>query len=439
MKPIISTGAGAKSVKANPSILYDAKQPLLMWFFGLAQSLPLDPLWASRAVVVILGWFTLWGLYKIGGPFPAFLYLISPLFFFYNRQALMESPLAALSVWSFFFLAKLRRLPSYRTSIILGILLGLGFFTKSTALLFLIPALVFSPAPVYSLFILLFFLVINFPLFLQSQFWSTLNFASRYSLTLPELIHLPYKLWFQNIFTSIDISFWHLTPFILVFAILNFRKSPRLLKLWIIFPLFIFIVSARSINSRYLIPFLPLIFIPVAQFLSPRRLLLILSLLPCLLLIFLQIFSPPDYFRFLSRLTHYSYIEGYLTGDSTGYQVRETINFIKTLDPQKHIIIGLAVNAGNPEAAIITYFKKNPRITTVYMDGRFSPNLANYSCLQSSLPIYFVAREKQQVELDKFLQPVTTIKNPYNPDFHTIYTLKNPCTGPTFPLSFVKD
>src|ERR1035437_2049252 len=44
--------------------LYDAKQPFLMWIFGIAESIISDPLFAGRLVSVVSGFLTLIGIYK---------------------------------------------------------------------------------------------------------------------------------------------------------------------------------------------------------------------------------------------------------------------------------------------------------------------------------------------------------------------------------------
>ena len=45
--------------------LYDAKQPLLMWIFGLFETIFSDPLFAGKLVSVLTGFITLLGLYKL--------------------------------------------------------------------------------------------------------------------------------------------------------------------------------------------------------------------------------------------------------------------------------------------------------------------------------------------------------------------------------------
>src|SRR3989344_8880884 len=45
--------------------LYDGKQPLLMWFFGISETIFTDPLFAGRIISVLTGAFTLLGIYLL--------------------------------------------------------------------------------------------------------------------------------------------------------------------------------------------------------------------------------------------------------------------------------------------------------------------------------------------------------------------------------------
>ncbi len=95
--------------------LYDAKQPLLMWVFGIVQQVLPDPLFSGRIVSVFTGFLTLLGIFKISQKLfdtkTAFLasvfYTVIPIFSFFDRQALMESPVSAIGIWAGYFLIKL--------------------------------------------------------------------------------------------------------------------------------------------------------------------------------------------------------------------------------------------------------------------------------------------------------------------------------------------
>lgn len=117
----------------------------------------------------------------------------------------------------------------------------------------------------------------------------------------------------------------------------------------------------------------------------------------------------------------------------------QTIKYLRLQATDKKIMVGLGLNSGNPEAAIITYLQKHPNITVAYMDAQlFGNKLAGIDCLISNQPVYFVGRTTQQAGLEKYLQAETVITNSSNSDFHTIYTLKTPCLGKPLNISPIK-
>lgn len=127
--------------------LQDGKQPLFMWLtIPFLKFFP-DPLLAGRMVSVFSGLATLLGVgiltfllfSQINLAFLAMaFYILTPFCFFFDRMALVDSLLAGFGIWTFIFaflLAKEKRLD---LALILGMILGGAFLTKSPALFFLI-------------------------------------------------------------------------------------------------------------------------------------------------------------------------------------------------------------------------------------------------------------------------------------------------------------
>ena len=119
--------------------LYDSKPPGIMWLYGLAQSVVSDPLLAGRLVTVFFGLLTTIGLYLISGPLAASLYTLVPIFVFFDRQALMETPLAAAGVWIYILTLRLQKLPTLKNALLLGFVLGASLLIKTNAILFALP------------------------------------------------------------------------------------------------------------------------------------------------------------------------------------------------------------------------------------------------------------------------------------------------------------
>jgi 4-amino-4-deoxy-L-arabinose transferase-like glycosyltransferase len=447
--------------------LYDAKQPFLMWIFGVAESLISDPLFAGRLVSVIIGFLTLVGIYKLAkylfeekiALFSILLYVIIPIFSFYDRQALMESSIATVGIWSCFFLVKYLKETSLRYTIFAGITLGIGFFIKSSALVFVLSyallvlgySAMFKKVKMINDFLIMagFFLISISLLLINPQFWSTFASNSRYSLTLTELLSLPFGQWFSSLAANLQIAFFYITPLLFLISlagiVLIFIKKGSFKRLFLAFFLLSFLIATllvRVPTNRYLISFLPFLVIPASyllvSFLHKHKFfgaasMLIIFIIP-LSLTLLQIISPVNYLLTMGKYAPFG-DTNYLQGFTSGYGVDETINYFQTISKSNKIIITVGENSGNPESAMLIYFNKNANVQVVYFDSRlFGPNLATLDCLSSDIPLYFVAREEQLVGLDKYLQKIKTIKNPYGKNTIGIYVLRKNCKGKTLKL-----
>src|SRR3990167_2760734 len=274
--------------------LYDAKQPLLMWFFGISQSIFTDPLFAGRIVSVVTGYASMMGIYAVGKRFfgqkaaliGSSLYIITPIFSFFDRQALMESAITAIGIWAYYLHSKLVETAKGKYAVMLGAVLGVGFFIKSTTLVFVLIILLLSGyylvrypkkrrlllkeiVIVFSVFVL-----IDVLLLIQPEFWNTFHTNSRYSLSLPELFHFPVSIWLRNLVANMQIAFFYVTPFIFLGAIVGLvmlfktkTKQLRLYCVWLILGLLLQILVSRFASQRYSVTFFPLLLPPAAYFL----------------------------------------------------------------------------------------------------------------------------------------------------------------------------
>jgi 4-amino-4-deoxy-L-arabinose transferase-like glycosyltransferase len=443
--------------------LYDAKQPFLMWIFGIAENIFSDPLFAGRLISVCAGFLTFIGIYKLSreyfsekvGLVAAFLYTITPLFSFYDRQALMESSIAAVGIWACYFMLKnLLNPTSKKFPILLGVVLGIGFFIKSSALLFvasgffvLLGYVIFSKKVrlINSLVItILTFLVTIALLLINPQFWETLSSNSRYSLTLGEILSFPIGNWINTFIANVQISLIFITPLLFMTSISGiiyiFWKKQRSQILFLLFFILAFLGStllARTPSDRYLVSFLSFVVIPAAclllacfkkqNFLGVFFALIIFSVPFCLTL--LQLINPPLYL--LKTMPYSPSVNStYLTGVTSGYGINETVDYLKSLAKDKAIIVGITENTGNPESALLSYFNRSANIRVVYFTPEaFPPNLNEYNCLSLDAPLYFVARDQQQAGLEKFLEKTKTVRNPYGKNTIGIYTLRKNCVG----------
>lgn len=129
------------------SLLIDNKKPLQVWLSTINFYFFSDPLFAGRTVSIFAGSLSLIGLFQIGkslhssrlGWLLAFLYIISPYHLFFDRLAHESSLLNACFIWTIWQTIKLfeqDRTPKLKDYVFLSFLMGVGFLTLATSLLF---------------------------------------------------------------------------------------------------------------------------------------------------------------------------------------------------------------------------------------------------------------------------------------------------------------
>ncbi len=266
----------------------DGKQPLFMWLNTLTVDWFADPLVSGRVVSVIAGWFSMFGLYRIGrmlwdakvGAAAAMLYVLCPYTFFFDRLALVDGLMTALGIWSMFWAFRIIReegedKPNFRN---LGIALGLSVLTKATALLLF---------PVIGLMFLLnkvqkrsdFWVHSGIALGIAVVMNAAVHFASP-TVSVPgrvpflhhpaffigpsELWTFPWLLWLRNLVVAMEFMETYLTgQLILVLmagvVILFLKKDLRELSVWcwFFFPTLIIILIAQGFFSRYFLIAIP--------------------------------------------------------------------------------------------------------------------------------------------------------------------------------------
>lgn len=451
--------------------LYDAKQPLLMWLFGIFQIFFTDPLFAGRMVSVITGFLSMIGLYFLGkeilnkqiGLLAGFLYIVTPIFSFFDRQALMESSIAAVGVWTCYFLIRFLKTFEKKYAIYIGLILGMGFFIKSTALIFVISYFIVllycyfsTPLRRYAILKNIFlsaaaFFCVDLLLFLQPKFWQTFFSNSRYSYSLSDVIGLPIAAWMKNFLGNAEIMFFYLTPFFFVSGLVGLflllrqkNKNLYILILFFITSLVLQTSFTRFVSQRYLVAFLPLLLLPSSYVLWKiyvkhliGNIVVIGGILLAAGITLVQVIYPIEYFRIFSAVSSYS--EGqYISGFTSGYGVNEAVMYLRQVSEGSTIFVGIAQNSGNPESAILVYFHKDNNIRATYFAAELVPSIHEYNCIQTGLPTYFVSRDEQRAGLEKFLTLKKSIKNPYGKNRIGIYMLNQDCKGKILKLEVVK-
>lgn len=286
------------------------------------------------------------------------------------------------------------------------------------------------------------FLAVDSLLFMQPIYWRTLPTNSRFSFTPLELLHFPINTWFDNLWKNLDIILIFLTPVMFLGVacgiILLYRKNEEKYKVLLLFTLASLVLETiftKGTSQRYLLPFLPLVLLFCAYVIYTFSLKLnkwivyfVFFSLP-LVLTLIQITNPVQYFNITSSLSPLSEKGGYITSQTSGYAALDTVKFIKEQTESGRIGVGVGLNTGNPESALIVYFDKNPLVNVFYMDSRIKGvNFSEYECFTSNIPTFFAAREKELVGLDRFFSKYKEFENKYGDNTVGLYKLKS-CNG----------
>lgn len=445
--------------------LYDAKQPLLMWLFGFSQLIFADPLFAGRLVSTLFGLATLVGLYQLGaktisskaGLYAAGVYLVTPLFFFFDRQALMEGPLVACAIWTVVLYLQLKKTGSVSTAIILGCVLGVAFFIKTTALFFLLALLAVyaverwilptaHPAPFPALFILAGAVsqLVLMPLYFQPLFWHTLGRTAERSLGIREVVGFPVVQWGTTALAVGSIAWWHFTPVLFVLGVVGIftfakkklpvTKSVLSVVVYMGTLLLLYILTARSTPVRYVVPVLwwwPMSVAAGLMWLERYRWVwrgAVISLCVPLGMIILLIAHPLAYFSLLAQVTVYAQKDEYVTHWPAGYGVREALEVVRTELKGAPGVVAVRADAGNPESSVFMYLNGDPELQPLFLDTTIAPLLTNYECVATNRPLYFVSRDTQLGGMERFMIEKARIHKPEQQSFLGLYTLRQ-CTS----------
>ncbi|MBI2600831.1 glycosyltransferase family 39 protein [Candidatus Daviesbacteria bacterium] len=133
----------AQVMKSEPTLrfvsLSDGKTPFFMWMMVPMFKIFDDPLFAGRFLSVIAGLGTLLGVFfltrkvfgKQAGYWSSLIYVVTPYTVFFDRMALVDSMLAAFTIWSVYFAIWLLQSQRLDLAMILGYFLGGGLLVKT--------------------------------------------------------------------------------------------------------------------------------------------------------------------------------------------------------------------------------------------------------------------------------------------------------------------
>lgn len=397
----------AQIMKAEETLrflpLSDGKQPFYMWVTIAFLKFINDPLLAGRIVSVLSGIGTLIGVSLLSyllfkskkAAFAAgLIYAVSPLFFFFDRMALVDSMLTMFGVWTFIlaYLAITRERLDF--AMLAGFALGAAWLTKSPALFFalMLPTLwlfVKSPKSLVKVIPLTFVtLIIGYGMY------NILRLGSNFHMI--ALRNLDYVYPINHLLTSpfdplkpfllqawqwmVMMGPWSLIVLGLAGLVINWKKNWRqmiILLIWFIAPIAAEAEFAKVLTARYILFTVPfLVLIASSSFLEERKnwvrvLTFILAFFVAQSLVFdYHLLTDPAKAN-LPRSERSGYLEEWTAGQG----IKEAANYIQAYqleNPGKKIVVGTEGYFGTLPDALQAYLNKDREITVIGVGLNFT-------------------------------------------------------------------
>lgn len=387
----------AQVMKSEPTLrflpLTDGKTPLYMWtLIPLFKIFP-DPLFAGRFLSVVAGLFTLLGVFALSCKvfntqtafWTAFLYVITPYVVFFDRMALVDSMLAAFTVWIVYFAIWLSQSLRLDIAMFLGYLLGGAVLTKTPGMIhFLILPLSFLAFKIDKskkltlLRLVLFWTVAIFiglvmynMLRLGPQFQMLSSRNQDYIFSPVELIGRPLDPflphfndisdWFPKLLT------WPVLASIFVgiyFIVMKYNKLGLVVLLWALIPLLINMAFLRTFTARYLLSSIPLLLViagyGVSQLVNLFKftkgfsifLMLVILLPQALYFNFYLLTSPQD--APMPKAERIGYFEDW----TAGYGLSEIAQILKQEGKKGKVVVGTEGSFGTLPDGLFIYLDK---------------------------------------------------------------------------------
>lgn len=414
--------------------LTDGKQPLLTWLMYPFLYIFQDPLFAGRFVSVLSSVFAVVGIYLLSRElfgkktaiFASLIYLFSPFTTVYDRLALMDGLLASLCIWCLYLEILLVRFQRLDTALLLGMTIGAGLLTKSSAsfFLYLMPAslILFDLKEKKKFYRFLKWLGLAFISFIIAQvIYNSLRLSPwfyiieqknhTFIITLDEFLISPFTYFLGNLHGLLSMFVSYLTIPITLTVIAGcflgiFKKEKKILYLflWFIIPFLSLAAFGKILFPRFILFMVMPLFVIAAYFLSgissvafrKARILFILVIL---------IFIYPAYQSFI-LIT--SPVDAAIPSTDrnqlfdqwpSGYGVKEVISYLKEKSASEKIVVGTEGTFGLFPAALEIYLgtNKNVEIHGFWPVGEVPQKLVE-SALEH--PTFLIFKERKIVPDD---------------------------------------
>jgi len=386
----------------------DGKQPLFMWFTAALFNFHFDPLITARFVSVVAGFFSLIGIFLTtciifdflmpsrdplkfiaesirdnfySGLLAVIIYLFLPFSFFFDRLAVPDNTLAMFGIWSMFFsflLAKFKRLD---LALILGMILGLSWLTKSPAIYFIVLSAFtffvfnFKKIKTYYLPLLssfLAFLIYNI-LRLGPQFHMIALRNQDYIWKISDILAHPFDPLKPHLQDTLVIFNQYISWPILIFALIGlflfffYKKNTHLFILlsWFLLPLIANAAMAKVFTARYILFIIPPLIILMATGLS------VFFQNNFSKIIFLLVLLIPNYFWLKNISLNPFTVQlpntetGYLTGWTSGWGIKQSSDYLKDKAKSANVIVGTEGSFGTLPDGLQIYTDGTKQLTVI--------------------------------------------------------------------------
>ncbi len=377
--------------------LTDGKQPSFIWIAMLLIEFIKDPLVAGRLVSVIAGFFSLIGIFFLGreifkntkiGLFSALLYVLYPFSLLYDRMALYDSLVAMFIIWTLYFTVLLVRHVRLDIALILGMIIGGGMLTKTSAnfgfILLPFALLLFPFKKKFDKLLLgKFVLFAGVAFIIANAMYTILRLSPFYHIIGQKNLSFIYSFseWLQSPFAYVfgnlkGLGGWlgdYMTIPVLVLAASAFfvsRKYTReklLLLAWFLVPFMALAFFGKVVYPRFILFMtMPLLVLSAYSLYCLMTYIKLTWLKAVVIFVFIGMWIVTDYY-ILIDIKKASIASGdrdqFITDWPAGGGVNETITFLKEKAKSEKIFVGTQGTFGLMPYAIEIFLSKNPNIT----------------------------------------------------------------------------
>lgn len=458
----------AQIIKSEETLRFipqtDGKQPLFMWLNAVSLKFISNPLVSGRIISVFAGFGIILMLFFIISIilnfssseknifkfisksisiyfYPAILtsliYCLLPFTFFFDRMALADTLLSFFGLTSFLFSLLLSKYPRLDLSLILGVILGLAWLTKSPAIYFIalsIGTFVFlNLNKLSSIFLPIISSLISFIIYnilrLGPQFQMIALRNRDYVWSLSEIIKHPLDPLKPHLSDTLTLYQHYISWPILALAVIGivsyfvsknkFKKIFLIIIFWWLLPLLTNASLAKVFTARYILFTLPYLIIIISLSLSFLFSRIKSSFLRLMLLVLVFVLN----INFIAKLSIDPFHQelpstetGYLTDWTSGWGISQTAEYLKNRSLNANVIVGTEGNFGTLPDGLQIYTNKIPHLTIIGLGLGFTNTPTNLIEAKNYGDEVYILINKSRLkinttDLDK-LKLITTFQKP---------------------------